>query len=246
MRVDLLCSGSKGNSCLVREGGTQILIDCGSTKKYLMNSLKSVNQKVDDLNGVLITHTHKDHVSQIKHFSHLPIYSWCDLDVEDHHIVLPLEEFDIGNFHIKVIQLSHDCPKTVGFVIWGQNQKLVYITDTGYIPNDEKEFLMNADTYIFESNHDPQMLMSTARPMFVKQRILGDNGHLCNEDSGSNLCHIVNANTKNIVLAHISQEGNDPNLALDTLHDTFLKKDMTLRGIHAQAAPQFKIVTIEE
>jgi phosphoribosyl 1,2-cyclic phosphodiesterase len=246
MRVDLLCSGSKGNSCLVRDGQTQILIDCGSTKKYLMNALKSVNQKVDDLNGVLITHTHKDHISQIKHFSHLPMYSWCDLDVDDHHTVLPLQEFDIGTFHIKVIQLSHDAPKTAGFVIWSGDQKLVYITDTGYIPNGEKQFLENADTYIFESNHEPEMLMRTSRPMFVKQRILGDNGHLCNRDSGANLSQVVNSRTKNIVLAHISEEGNDPHLALDTLHNVFLQKDLNLRGIHTISAPQFEVVTIKD
>ena len=72
MQVDLLCSGSKGNSCLIRTKNSSLLIDCGSTKKYLMNALGSVNQRVDDLNALLVTHAHTDHVSQLKHFRHLP------------------------------------------------------------------------------------------------------------------------------------------------------------------------------
>ncbi|MBD9217059.1 MAG: MBL fold metallo-hydrolase, partial [Solobacterium sp.] len=79
MRIDLLCSGSKGNSCLIRHEDTQLLIDCGSTKKYLMESFKKVGACVDDTNGVLISHAHSDHVSQLKHFKHLDVYSYCDL-----------------------------------------------------------------------------------------------------------------------------------------------------------------------
>ena len=73
MRIDLLCSGSKGNSCLIRHKDTQLLIDCGSTKKYLMESFQKVGACVDDTNGVLISHAHSDHVSQLKHFKHLYI-----------------------------------------------------------------------------------------------------------------------------------------------------------------------------
>ena len=90
MRIDLLCSGSKGNSCLIRHEDTQLLIDCGSTKKYLMESFKKVGACVDDTNGVLISHAHSDHVSQLKHFKHLDVYSYCDLkDALDKHDVVP-------------------------------------------------------------------------------------------------------------------------------------------------------------
>ncbi len=246
MKVDLLCSGSKGNSCLVRTQRSSIVIDCGSTKKYLMASLQSVSQDIQALDALLVTHSHKDHISQLKHFEHLPIYSYCDLDVQDHRCIKPLDRFIIGDMQITVIGLSHDAPNTVGYVIEDGCQKLVYITDTGYLPNHEKAYLENADHYIFESNHDMEMLMHTARPMFVKQRILSDSGHLSNEDASHNITSLINTKTKNIVLAHLSQEANVPELALDVLNDTFLKKDLRSSNLRIQAAPQFGIVSIED
>ena len=246
MKVDLLCSGSKGNSCLVRTQRSSIVIDCGSTKKYLMASLQSVSQDIQTLDALLVTHSHKDHISQLKHFEHLPIYSYCDLNVQDHRCIKPLDRFIIGDMQITVIGLSHDAPNTVGYVIEDGCQKLVYITDTGYLPNHEKAYLENADHYIFESNHDMEMLMHTARPMFVKQRILSDSGHLSNEDASHNITSLINTKTKNIVLAHLSQEANVPELALDVLNDTFLKKDLRSSNIRIQAAPQFGIVSIED
>lgn len=246
MRVDLLCSGSKGNSCLVRSENSSLLIDCGSTKKYLMQALSSVNQNVDDLNALLISHAHTDHVSQLKHFKHLPVYSYCDLkDLENHHIVRPLQEFDINGFHIQVISLSHDSPNTVGYVIYADNQKLVYITDTGYVANEVKPYLENADYYVFESNHDIETLMNTNRPMFLKQRILGDSGHLNNIDASSNLASLINSKTKEIVLAHLSEEANAPSIALNCIYDHFLKKDLPYREINIRAAKQFEILTIK-
>lgn len=247
MRVDLLCSGSKGNSCLVRSHGSSILIDCGSTKKHLFQSLKDAKADLSNMDGVLITHGHVDHISQLKHVAHLPIYSYCDLkDVQNHTIVQPKESFDLGHFHIQVIGLSHDAPNTVGYVIEDGAEKLVYITDTGYVPNVYKPLLENADTYIFESNHDVKTLMSTSRPMFVKQRILGDSGHLNNEDASLNLSQLVNMKTKDIILAHISQEGNTPDLALETLHSCFLKRDLPLHSIRIQAAGQYERMVVDK
>ena len=142
------------------------------------------------------------------------------------------------------VVLVNGATKTVGFVIEDQKEKLVYITDTGYLPNHEKVYLENADHYIFESNHDLGMLMKTSRPMFVKQRILSDSGHLSNEDSSMNLTSLINDHTKTILLAHISQEANDPERALDVLKNTFLKKDMPYRGLRIEAAQQFSITSI--
>ena len=171
-------------------------------------------------------------------------HSYCDLDVQDHRCIKPLDRFIIGDMQITVIGLSHDAPKTVGYVIEDQKEKLVYITDTGYLPNHEKVYLENADHYIFESNHDLEMLMKTSRPMFVKQRILSDSGHLSNEDSSMNLTSLINDRTKSIVLAHISQEANDPERALDALRNTFLKKDLPYRNLRLEAAEQFSITSL--
>ena len=162
MRIDLLCSGSKGNSCLIRHKDTQLLIDCGSTKKYLMESFQKVGACVDDTNGVLISHAHSDHVSQLKHFKHLDVYSYCDLkDALDKHDVFPNQKMIINDLSIQFIGLSHDSPHTIGFVVESETEKLVYVTDTGYVPNQIKPYIANADHYIFESNHDVNRLMQT-------------------------------------------------------------------------------------
>ena len=235
MKVDLLCSGSKGNSCLIRSEHSQILIDCGSTKTYLKNAFKEVGANVEDCQAVLITHAHSDHISQIKMFREYPIFSYCDLkDIEQHHRIYPYQEFDIDDFHILVISLSHDSPNTVGFVITCEDEKLVYITDTGYLPNRAKAYLENATYYIFESNHDMDMLMKSKRPVFLKQRILGDTGHLNNEDASNHLCSLIGKNTEHVVLAHISDECNTCQRALDV----FLSK--WNRPLH------FKLMAMEQ
>ena len=220
MRIDLLCSGSKGNSCLIRHENTQLLIDCGSTKKYLMESFKKVGACVDDTNGVLISHAHSDHVSQLKHFKHLDVYSYCDLkDALDKHDVVPNQKLIIKDLSIQFLGLSHDSPHTIGFVVESDKEKLVYVTDSGYVPNQIKPYIANADHYIFEGNHDVDRLMHTNRPMFLKQRIASDIGHLSNDDCAAVLKNVVGSNTKQVFLAHLSQDCNDEILALRTSRD---------------------------
>lgn len=245
MRIDLLCSGSKGNCCLIRSKETQLIIDCGSTKRYLTNSLQKVHAELKDTNALLITHGHSDHIKQIKMFDSTQTFSYCPLeDVNNHRLVEPLEIFQIKDLSIQVIPLSHDSPKTVGYVIFDGVEKLVYITDTGYLANSNKPYLVDANYYIFESNHDVEMLMQTNRPLYLKQRILSPNGHLNNEESAANLVQLVGAHTSDIVLAHLSEEANTPNLALQALESTFAKKQVSLEKIHVQAAGQYEIVTI--
>ncbi|MCF0106050.1 MAG: MBL fold metallo-hydrolase [Holdemanella sp.] len=240
MRIDLLTSGSKGNSCLVRDGKTTILIDCGSTKKYLMDEFRNVDVKVNDIQGVLITHAHTDHVSQLKHFAHLPVYSFCSLDafkLADYRRITPGTIFTIGTFTIRVIRLSHDSPNTIGFVIYNDLHKLVYITDTGYIPNNEHAYLKDANYYILESNHDIGMLMASSRPMYLKQRILGDSGHLCNELASKYLLSFIGERTKYVILAHISDECNTIDRALDVFNDELSRNKHPFNGI-VKAMPQ--------
>lgn len=245
MRVDLLCSGSKGNSCLIRSENSQILIDCGSTKKYLMDAFKSVDANIHDLDAVLITHGHSDHISQLKLFKDFPVFSYCELDgLSEHHKVFPYQEFDVNDFHITVIGLSHDSPNTIGFVITCEDEKLVYITDTGYLPNKAKPYLVNATYYIFESNHDMDMLMRSRRPIFLKQRILGDNGHLSNEVGSSHLCSLIGDATEHVVLAHISDECNTCQKALDVFYSMFQQTNKPLK-FKVKAMEQRTIYTVK-
>jgi phosphoribosyl 1,2-cyclic phosphodiesterase len=243
MRADLLCSGSKGNSCLVRSGKDAILIDCGSTKRHLLGALSQAGMEKENLTALLVTHTHSDHISQLKHFHHLPVYSWCPLDCPDHHSVLPGQHFQLGGFWVTVLGLSHDAGTTAGYILDDGKSRLVYVTDTGYVPERLLPVMANADAYIFESNHDPKQLMATNRPVYLKQRILSDTGHLCNQDCALNLARIAGENTKHVILAHISQEANTPETALETFRQVYEKKrgPMTFQ---LQAAGQYELETI--
>ena len=241
MKFAVLASGSKGNCTLLRHKDTVLIIDCGSTKKYLTQCFETLQYDYREASALLVTHTHSDHIAQLKMFQHLPVYAAQELPVEQHKKISPYEKVYIDDFAITPIPMSHDCENTVGFVIEADDEKMVYITDTGYVRNEIKDYIQDADYYIMESNHDVEMLMQTSRPLHLKQRIMRDNGHLCNEDSANVLCEVIGNKTKEIVLAHISQEGNTRELAMQTLVQCLHQKEKFDEKIKLHAADQFDI-----
>ena len=241
MKFALLASGSKGNCCLIKHKDTNLVIDCGSTRKYLTESFKQLQYDPAISNALLITHTHTDHISQLKMFDPIPTFATQECKTNHLHSISPFEQFEIQDFRITTLPMSHDCEGTVGYVIETEDEKIVYVTDTGYIKEEVKEYIRDADYYIFESNHDIEMLMQTSRPIFLKQRIIGDCGHLCNEDSANILSDVMGDNTKEIILAHISQEGNTRDMALATLHETLERKQKLKKDLKLYPAEQFGI-----
>ena len=242
MKFALLASGSKGNCCLIKHNDTKLVIDCGSTRKYLKACFERLQYDHLSSDAILITHTHTDHVSQMKMFQSIDTYATQDIATDHLHAIRPFESFDIKDFHITVLPMSHDCEGAVGYVIECENEKMVYVTDTGYIKKEVKDYIRDADYYVFESNHDIEMLMQTSRPVYVKQRIINDYGHLCNEDSANILSEVISEETtKEIVLAHISQEGNTRDMALRTLQQTFDKKQIHREHMRLYPADQFSI-----
>ncbi|WP_323611763.1 MBL fold metallo-hydrolase [Erysipelothrix enhydrae] len=236
MKYSMLASGSKGNCCLVESHGVRIMIDCGTTKRYLKQSFESLELTFDDVDCVLITHDHSDHTSQLKHFSHHQIY--CPSEVVFNHTkVEPYIPFHVGPFIITAVKTSHDADDSVGYIVDDGSRKLVYITDTGYIREQDFELIRDADYYILESNHDPELLMQTNRPYAIKRRILSDTGHLSNEEAGVLLSKVVSEKTKEILLAHLSSEANDEYLALSTVREL-----VDNEGIEFNVAKQFEIV----
>lgn len=241
MKFALLASGSAGNCCVIKHKDTSIVIDCGTTKKYLRGCFEQLQYDHNQSAAILITHTHSDHVSQIKMFNAIPTYATQEIATDHLHGVRPFEEFDVQDLHITVLPMSHDCEGTVGYIIESDNEKMVYVTDTGYIKEEVKEKINNADYYVFESNHDIEMLMQTSRPVYLKQRIIGDNGHLCNEDCANIVTDAMGTNTKEIVLAHISREGNTRDLALQALEKQLHKKNKMHEELRRYSAEQFGI-----
>ncbi len=216
MLFTVLASGSKGNCCIVESNDTRLVIDCGTTQKYLKEQFKNQGIELTSLNACLVTHTHTDHISAIKLFSHLPVYAEEKIEGVNQIFIHEDECFQIGSMQIETIRLSHDV-KCLGFIISDEKDKLVYVTDTGYFKEAHYDKIRNADYYIFESNHDIPMLVQSRRPEYVKNRIRSASGHLCNEDSAHHLMNCIGDKTKEIVLAHLSQEANTAEIALNVL-----------------------------
>lgn len=243
MKFALLCSGSKGNSFYIENEGTKILIDCGSTKKYLMSSLDKLGVAIEDLDALLITHDHSDHISQIRFFESVPIYSPVEIEGIESFYVRPLQKFTVGSMMITPLPLSHDAWNTMGYVVETGNEKLVYITDTGYINQKLEKYISCADYYVMECNHDVDMLMRTSRPQYLKQRICSDEGHLNNEDCGAALAQYMGKNTRVVFLAHISQQADTREKALETVCRILKESNRQFNErLYIAAAGQFEMI----
>lgn len=237
MKFIILASGSKGNSTLIiSEKKELMLIDVGISYKEIKEKVARYGYDVSDVKHVLITHEHEDHIKSINSFSNAKIYSLKDINVANVQLE-KFEEVNVNGFDVIALPLSHDV-KCCGYVIGSDNEKLVYMTDTGYVNYKNKKYITNADYYIFESNHNIPMLMESKRPFYIKSRILGDEGHLSNEVASDTLCDIIGDKTKQIYLAHISQEANTKETAINTLYSKAKERDISLENIFVNAADQ--------
>lgn len=232
MDFAIVASGSKGNCFVLVDRDAKIMIDCGTCMRYVNNSLKELSLSASELDGVLITHDHSDHIAALKAVKEVPIYSPVELNDFQTIPVVEEQAFHIKHLRIDPIALSHDAFHTTGYVIRNEKEKLVYITDTGYIRKDVLSLIEDADYYVLESNHDVEMLMQTSRPYYLKQRILGDEGHLNNDDCAAVLNACITSKTKHIILAHLSDQANTKELCLNTTlkmlsqHEGTLSKDL--------------------
>ena len=235
MEISVLSSGSKGNSTLIKTKDTKILIDLGVTKLYLEEKLREINVDPKEIKAVLITHTHVDHIQGLKVFLkkyHPEVYVTEELlhllgeyDLNANYKIYDNDMAIIDDVEINIIKTSHDAPGSIGFIIKNYDKSCVYITDTGYINNKYFNALKNHDLYVIESNHDVEMLMNGSYPYNLKRRILGNKGHLSNDDAAFYLSEFVGNKTKTIILAHLSDDNNTFDKALNTVTNTLINKN---------------------
>lgn len=226
MKYYILASGSRANATIIKGPDTTILIDLGLTLKEYRNRLELFNIKEDDVFAVLYTHRHSDHLTpQYKSVGNGNIYAPAKTlpNGATYNEVYPYIPFTINELKITPLPTSHDAPASVGYIIETDDYKAVYMTDTGYISTRNLEMMKNAHLYIIEANHSPRMLLQTNRPFDLIQRILSDTGHLSNEACAHYLVELIGPNTKEIVLAHLSEEANTPEEALKTMDKIFRK-----------------------
>lgn len=232
-----LMSGSKGNASIIQTKNTTLLIDCGGPKRYLMEALMNHGITLDSIDACFITHAHSDHIQQIKTFAHKPIYSHQPIQGVNTTQISLNDRIDVNECIITPFSLSHDIPN-VGYIIHTQLCKIVCVTDTGYLRNDDIALLHNAHFYYFESNYEPALLMASSRPHLVKMRTLSDSGHLSNEDSARIMKSLIGPQTHEVMLAHISEDANTLSLALRAHHEAWFED---YPHIKLQCAKQFEV-----
>lgn len=240
MRVVVLASGSDGNSTYIETDESKILIDMGRNTKYIKEKLESIGVSPKEINAILISHTHKDHVSALKTFvSHYktPVLLSREMfyeleDIKDYeNITIYEEDIYLNDLKIITIKSSHDAPDARNFIIENKESSVVYVTDTGYVNHKYFDLLKDREIYLFESNHDIEMLMNGPYPKYLKNRVVGSYGHLSNKDSAFYLSKLVGPHTKKIVLMHLSNVNNTQELALSTIQNTFKEYDIAFQDI---------------
>lgn len=240
MKVCVLASGSKGNVTYVEANNKKILLDAGKNYKYIKDKLKEIDVDIKDINYILISHNHTDHISALKSLisktkatiiiSLQLLYEMDDL--KDYSNILTIEnELEVDDLLITSFHSSHDAIDSRNFIIDDGISKLAYVTDTGYVNNKYFKLLKNLDVYLFESNHDVELLQHGPYPDWLKRRVLSDNGHLSNKSSSFYLSKLVGDNTKKIVLIHLSEINNLESIALETINNTFMNYGLNFKNI---------------
>ena len=238
MKLSVLSSGSKGNTTYIETNKSKILIDAGNSSRYITNRLKELNVLPEEIDAILITHTHSDHVKglqilskKIKGNVYITKKMYPQLDYLTNYTFIENDELTINDIKIEVIHTSHDAEDSLGYIVNNKEKSIVYITDTGYINKKYFDILKNRNIYIFESNHDIEMLNNGKYPFQLRKRILSDKGHLSNYDSAKYLSNFIGKNTKEIILAHLSEENNTELLAMDTLKNRLDKEKIEFDNI---------------
>ena len=244
MYYHIISSGSKGNATIVVANKTVILIDMGITFVRLEEGFKEVNLSPNDITGAIFTHNHSDHINGLKF---IPIKKQYALEgtlpSSGHNVLNLFKPVFIGEIKVTPIKSSHDAINPCGYVLEHENEKLVYLTDTGVFVDNNTEHCKNPTYVIIESNHDISMLYKTNRPMLLKQRILSDVGHLCNEDSALATLQFISKDTKEITLAHLSEEANTPQLALEAYNKVFKYFNIDITKYNVRCANQWTSLT---
>ena len=246
-----LYSGSSGNSSLILTDKSKILVDCGVSAKKITTALENMGIDMQEIDGILLTHEHSDHVKGLSIISknyHTPIYAnegtlqniSQDISSSEQCIFKTNDSFSIKDLKIESFNIPHDAADPVGFNIFYKNKKMSIATDIGHIENELLNKLEGSNFLMLESNYETEMLKSSKYPYVLKRRILGPVGHLSNEDASDAIGDLVKNGTTNIMLGHLSKENNFPELAYQTAVDALIQKNVDLDKIKLEVADRDK------
>ena len=233
-----LFSGSSGNCLLVSDGVTTILVDAGMSGKRILDAIKSIGCDPSTIDGICITHEHSDHIKGAGILSRMldvPIFAnentWKSMEKElgkvgevNKRYFKTGEEFSIGDICVHPFSIPHDASEPVGFNFFVENKKISIATDIGHANKELFDNIVGSDFTLLEANHDVEMVRMGPYPWHLKQRILGDNGHLSNIMAGKLLARLVENGTTNFLLGHLSGDNNFPQLAYETVKNVLEEK----------------------
>lgn len=245
-----LYSGSSGNCLFVSTNNTKVLIDCGTSCKKICEGLASINSSIEDIDAILVTHEHSDHVQGLglvsKKFN-IPVYANLEtwnamekqkekIDERNVNVFVNDSDFSLNELTIHPFSTPHDAANPCGFNIHNGKRKLSIATDLGHMDNAIFKQLEHSSFVLLESNYDPEILKVSRYPYHLKQRIAGLNGHLSNETAGKTIAALMKKDLKEVVLGHLSKENNFPELAYQTVAEELMKSNSDINTIKLSVA----------
>ena len=234
MKFCSLYSGSSGNSIFIASDNAKVLIDAGLAGKKIDDALKHIGEESSSIDGIFITHEHIDHIKGVGVLSRkydIPIYAndntWAVMEknigkIKEHNIRIMdrRSSITINDLEIRSFNIPHDAIAPVGYTVSYAGKNASVVTDFGVFTEEIRDNIIDSDIILLESNHDVNMLRMGPYPYKLKLRVLGENGHLTNEDCGSAIVSLLkNDKKKQIVLGHLSGTNNHPDLAYQTVVD---------------------------
>ncbi|MBS1229618.1 MAG: beta-lactamase domain protein [Proteobacteria bacterium] len=229
MRFASLGSGSQGNSLIVDGGDTKLLLDCGFSARATVERLGRLSIAAEDIDGVLVTHEHSDHIAGVFKFASrfaIPVYLTHGTHLAVAHGKSPLPEcrlidshssFTVGSLEVQPFPVPHDAREPVQYCFFNGTQRLGVLTDSGSITPHIAQMLRVCDALVLECNHDQQLLSASGYPPMLKRRIAGNFGHLENDQAAFLLGQIETRQLQHVVAAHLSEQNNRPELAAGAL-----------------------------
>lgn len=245
-----LYSGSSGNCLLVETSNTKILIDAGESSKKISSALSSLDIDPNEINAILVTHEHSDHVRGLGTFSKkydIPVFAnsktWdampeqsskiCEKNMKKFTIE---ENFEIGDLKIHPFKIPHDAVNPCGFNIIHSNRKISIATDIGHMTSTIAHKLEDSSFLLLEANYDPEILKCSSYPYLLKQRIAGPNGHLANIDAGKTISFLMKSGLNKVMLGHLSKENNFPELAYKTVVNELIENKIDCSNLKVEVA----------
>ncbi|HSW12493.1 MAG TPA: MBL fold metallo-hydrolase [Solimonas sp.] len=226
MRFASLGSGSKGNATLIECDGTRVMVDCGFNTREAESRLQRLGIDPASLDAILVTHEHSDHLGGVARYArrhgtpvwitHGTFAAWADPQVPQLQRFSPHDSFRIGALEIQPFPVPHDAREPCQYVIGDGQRRLGILSDAGHVTPYMRAMLADCDALMLESNHDPQMLADGPYPSVLKRRVGGGLGHLSNAQSAALLASVDATRLQHLVLTHLSEVNNSPELARST------------------------------